>query len=130
MFRFNGFTQKANNAINLAISAASQLGHTYIGSEHLLYGLQKEGSGVAYHLLFSLGVQGEDILSLLIDLPKTIQFGSAQKGALQVLQLSSAVRQEILGALGSFGQQCHLFSNPFCFRYKYIQNAARRRWEP
>ncbi len=72
MFRFNGFTQKANNAINLAISAASQLGHTYIGSEHLLYGLQKEGSGVAYHLLFSLGVQGEDILSLLI---KTIGSG-------------------------------------------------------
>lgn len=72
MFRFNGFTQKANNAINLAISAASQLGHTYIGSEHLLYGLQKEGSGVAYHLLFSLGVQREDILSLLI---KTIGSG-------------------------------------------------------
>lgn len=74
MFRFNGFTQKANNAINLAITAASQLGHTYIGSEHLLYGLHKEGSGVAYHLLFSQGIQGEDLLSLLI---KTIGSGLA-----------------------------------------------------
>ncbi len=42
MFRFNGFTQKANNAINLAISAAPA-GHTYIGSEHLLYGLKRKG---------------------------------------------------------------------------------------
>ncbi len=51
MFRFNGFTQKANNAINLSISQAASLGHTYIGSEHLLAGLLKEGSGVAYNAL-------------------------------------------------------------------------------
>ena len=33
-YRFNGFTEKANNAMNLAISSAEELGHDYVGSEH------------------------------------------------------------------------------------------------
>ena len=45
MYRFNGFTEKANHAMNLAISSAEELGHTYIGSEHILLGLLKEGTG-------------------------------------------------------------------------------------
>ena len=34
-----GFTEKANRALNSAIETAENLGHTYIGSEHLLLGL-------------------------------------------------------------------------------------------
>lgn len=44
MYRFTGFTEKANRALNSAIEAAEDLGHTYIGSEHLLIGLLKEDS--------------------------------------------------------------------------------------
>jgi len=51
MFRFSGFTQKANNAINVAMSQASLLGHTYIGSEHLMLGLLDENSGIAHVVL-------------------------------------------------------------------------------
>lgn len=47
MYRFTGFTEKANNAMNRAIEKAEELGHNYIGSEHVLYGLIAEGSGVA-----------------------------------------------------------------------------------
>ena len=39
MYRFNGFTNDANNALNNAIELAGELGHNYIGSEHLLTGL-------------------------------------------------------------------------------------------
>ncbi|MBQ8533962.1 MAG: ATP-dependent Clp protease ATP-binding subunit [Clostridia bacterium] len=39
MFKFQGFSDKANAAVNAAVSAAENLGHTYIGSEHLLLGL-------------------------------------------------------------------------------------------
>ncbi len=39
MFKFQGFSDKANAAINAAVSAAENLGHTYIGSEHLMLGL-------------------------------------------------------------------------------------------
>ena len=41
MYKFNSFTQKANEALNLAISAAEEYGHNYIGSEHILIGLLK-----------------------------------------------------------------------------------------
>ncbi len=47
----NRFTQKAQNVLNLSLRVASEMGHTYIGSEHLLLGLLKESAGVAAHYL-------------------------------------------------------------------------------
>lgn len=61
MYRFNGFTQKANNALNLAIQSAEELGHTYIGSEHILLGLLKEESGVAATALAELGITAQEL---------------------------------------------------------------------
>ena len=66
MFKFNGFTQKANNAINFAITEAENLGHTYIGSEHLLLGLLVEGSGIAYAVLQKYAVTAERLRELLV----------------------------------------------------------------
>ena len=66
MFRFNGFTQVANDAINLSIAQASALGHTYIGSEHLLLGLLSVGSGTAYTALRAKGITTEDVSELLV----------------------------------------------------------------
>ena len=37
---FNGFTDKANDALNCALTCAMSMGHTYVGSEHILYGLR------------------------------------------------------------------------------------------
>ena len=56
MYRFKGFTEKANNALNLAIESAQQLGHTYIGTEHIVLGLLKEGTGVAASVLGARGI--------------------------------------------------------------------------
>ncbi|MBR5442359.1 MAG: ATP-dependent Clp protease ATP-binding subunit [Clostridia bacterium] len=39
MYKFTGFTDSANNALNFAVETAENMGHTYIGSEHLLMGL-------------------------------------------------------------------------------------------
>lgn len=44
MYRFNMFTTKANEALNLAIKSAQSYGHNYVGTEHILLGLLKEGS--------------------------------------------------------------------------------------
>ena len=65
-YNFNGFTSKANEALNLSISFAESMGHTYVGSEHLLLGLLKLGSGVAYSVLTKNGVTAEDIEEQLI----------------------------------------------------------------
>ena len=51
MYKFTGFTQKANEALNAAVTAAENLGHTYIGTEHLLLGLLTENGGMAYTVL-------------------------------------------------------------------------------
>lgn len=66
MFIFNEFTQKANNAINLAIAISSKLGHTCIGSEHLLYGLVAEETSVAATLLSKYSVNADEIEKKLI----------------------------------------------------------------
>ena len=47
MFKFTGFTEKANKSLNKAVEAAQDLGHTDIGSEHLLLGLLSDTSTVA-----------------------------------------------------------------------------------
>ncbi len=64
-YNFNGFTSKANDALNLAISSAESLGHTYVGSEHLLLGLLKIGSGVAFAVLSKNGITAENIEELI-----------------------------------------------------------------
>lgn len=53
MYKFTGFTEKANRALNSSIEEAENLGHTYIGSEHLLMGLIKEDSALVTNLLMS-----------------------------------------------------------------------------
>ena len=57
----NRFTQKAQTALNLSLRTASEMGHTYIGSEHLLLGLIKEQTGVAAHYLTERGATLEKI---------------------------------------------------------------------
>ena len=56
MYEFRGFTQKANTALNLAVETAQDMGHNYVGTEHILLGLLKEGSGVAAAALQQCGV--------------------------------------------------------------------------
>ena len=46
-----GFTKKAQNALNRALAAASEMGHASVGSEHLLLGLLAERDGIAARVL-------------------------------------------------------------------------------
>lgn len=65
MYRFNYFTQKASEVLNLAIKAAENFGHNYVGSEHILLGLLKVDGGVAHSVLESRNVTLEDIESFI-----------------------------------------------------------------
>ena len=56
MFNIEGFTQKANKAVNLAVTSAENMGHNYVGTEHILLGLVQEGTGVAAEALKSCGL--------------------------------------------------------------------------
>ena len=61
----NEFTDKAQRAIELAKAASTEFMHGYIGSEHLLLGLIREGSGVAAQLLRKYGITNDKCVSLL-----------------------------------------------------------------
>ena len=62
------FTNRAEQAIEIANDLAIELGHNYIGTEHLLYGLVKEGNGVAAKVLASQDVTAENILAEIEEL--------------------------------------------------------------
>ncbi|MBP3329940.1 MAG: ATP-dependent Clp protease ATP-binding subunit [Clostridia bacterium] len=68
MYKFSGFTEKANGALNEAMISAENLGHAYVGSEHLLMGLLSV-EGVASSVLSSKGItkqKVEDILRMSV----------------------------------------------------------------
>ncbi|MCS7277145.1 MAG: ATP-dependent Clp protease ATP-binding subunit [Dehalococcoidia bacterium] len=56
-----GLTPRARKVIELAVDEARRLGHHYIGTEHLLLGLVREGEGIAAGVLESLGVSLEKV---------------------------------------------------------------------
>ncbi len=51
MYKFTGFTESANTALNYAVECAENLGHTYIGSEHILLGLLSDSKMVSASIL-------------------------------------------------------------------------------
>ena len=55
----NKFTDHAEEALRLAQEAASELGHGYVGSEHLLLGLIREEEGVAHNVLLEAGLTND-----------------------------------------------------------------------
>jgi hypothetical protein len=55
--RFDQFTERARKVLSLAQDEAQRLNHNYIGTEHLLLGLVREGGGVAVTVLNNLGVE-------------------------------------------------------------------------
>src|SRR2546430_1363256 len=56
-----GLTPRAKKVIELAVEEARRLNHSYIGTEHLLLGLVREGEGIAFGVLESLGVSLERV---------------------------------------------------------------------
>lgn len=59
---FSNFTEKARIALSEAHASATALGHNYIGSEHILAGLIREGSGVAAKVMESCGISAETVI--------------------------------------------------------------------
>ena len=68
MYRFTG---RAEKAIEIANDIALELGHNYIGTEHILYGLCKEGTGVASKVLENQNITPEEILQEIENLVGT-----------------------------------------------------------
>ena len=100
MYNFQGFTEKANNAVNLAIGVAGQFGHTYVGSEHLLLGLIMEGTGVAANILAEFDVTEEKIEDQISSAigrgaPVSVSFSDFTPRSKRIMELAVAVARSM-----------------------------------
>ncbi len=80
------FTPRAKRVLELSWDEARQLGHNYIGTEHLLLGLIREGEGVAARVLENLGVDLNKIRSNVVKMlgeskPQTVSSGSSSSSS-------------------------------------------------
>ncbi|HET7076559.1 MAG TPA: ATP-dependent Clp protease ATP-binding subunit [Chloroflexia bacterium] len=77
-----GLTPRAKKVIELAVDEARRLNHHYIGTEHLLLGLVREGEGIAAGVLESLGVSLEKVRTQVIQVLNSSgqQYGQKQSG--------------------------------------------------
>ena len=62
------FTKKAEKAVEIAEKIAIQLGHNYVGTEHILYGLVKEGTGIASKVLENQNITPDAVLEKIEEL--------------------------------------------------------------
>ena len=93
------FTQRAQTALRLAQESAAELGHGYVGTEHLLLGLLREGGGVAARVLQSAGLEAETIRTAILR-----AVGSGIPGALPSQGLTPRFRHIIELALAHAGR--------------------------
>lgn len=80
------FTPRAKRVLELSWDEARQLGHNYIGTEHLLLGLIREGEGVAARVLENLGVDLNKIRSNVVKMlgeskPQTVSSGASSSSS-------------------------------------------------
>ncbi len=68
MYNFKGFSEKANIALNLAFECAQNMGHTFVGSEHILLGLLKTDSCAAQTILNDNGLTDEAVTEKLLEI--------------------------------------------------------------
>ena len=87
------FTARAEKALEIANEIAMELGHNYIGTEHLLYGLVKEGTGIANKVLENQNVTESAILQKIEEL-----IGSAEKRANQTIGFTPRTKRVIENA--------------------------------
>lgn len=80
------FTPRAKRVLELSWDEARQLGHNYIGTEHLLLGLIREGEGVAARVLENLGVDLNKVRSNVVKMlgeskPQTVSSGTSSSSS-------------------------------------------------
>jgi len=88
------FTSRAQKALEISNDIAIEFGHNYIGTEHILYGLAKEGSGVACKVLEGQNILPEDILN-------------------KIDELIGREEQEVIGTIGFTPRTKRVIENAF-----------------
>ena len=95
------FTPRAKKVLELSLREALQLGHNYIGTEHILLGLIREGEGIAAQVLQKLGADLNRVRQTVVQLLSGYRAGAevtGVEGAAEMVELTSemAITEEPL----------------------------------
>jgi hypothetical protein len=99
------FTPRSKKVLELSLREALQLGHNYIGTEHILLGLIREGEGVAAQLLVKLGGSRDRVRATVIRVLSDTGPGSEQVTGGQVRLSQEAVTAMVAGGPGAYQEQ-------------------------
>ena len=79
-----GLTPRAKSVVELAVSESARMGSSYIGTEHLLMGILREGGNMALRILRAMGVDPKKMYSSIVqklnDTPHIVASGAADRG--------------------------------------------------
>src|SRR5258706_2847457 len=95
------FTPRAKKVLELSLREALQLGHNYIGTEHILLGLIREGEGVAAQVLVKLGADLSRVRQQVIQLLSGYQGGAQGKGEPQAAAAGTQGKEDTPGDKGN-----------------------------
>ena len=104
----NRFSPRAQRALELAEQSASELGHSYIGTEHMLLGLLREEEGIAHRVLVEQGLSENMVRQIIVS---SVGRGAAGKKPTQGLtprakrMIESAVETAMRGGFGYVGTE-------------------------
>ena len=121
------FTPRAKKALELAAEEARALGHNYIGTEHILLGLIREGEGIASQVLLNLGMDLNTVRNEVMELLGSALpgFGQAQREVSPPARGAELFPQRAVARhpAGS-GHATHAFAlrGPNCFLHEHFHN--------
>jgi four helix bundle protein len=109
-------TPGAKRAIEYAIEESRTLNHNYVGTEHVLLGLLREGEGIAAQVLMNLGLRLEEVRDEVLRLlgtaegPAPVSAGAEEPGVasyknLPVWQKADELAQQVYAVIGTFPQE-------------------------
>ncbi len=93
------FTPRAKKILEMSLREALQLGHSYIGTEHILLGLVQQGDGVAVRILNDLGVEMSDIRTQVFELMQSLSVREVGEPPTQE-QFDGAIFRGVVRAVG------------------------------
>ena len=120
------FTQRAQNALNHSLKAAGELGHTYIGSEHLLLGLMEESEGAASKMLKARGLSVRQIRASIIEfagsgIPVTLSPSAMTPRTKKIIESAyHAAMQTPVGYIGTEHLLYAILEEKDCVGYKLL----------
>ena len=125
------FTPRAKKVLELSLREALQLGHNYIGTEHILLGLIRAGEGVASQVLSKLGAEPSRVRQTVIDMISGYQGGSGDSkeaagvgaGGKEGAPAGSAVLDQFGTNLTAAARESNL--DPVIGRYKEMERVMQ-----